>query len=439
MQKLLRPLAPLILLAACAAIAFYLLTTAPQPQRKPPKPVVPVVEVLELQPVDYQVIVRASGTVTPRTQSDLVAQVGGRIVRISPNFRNGGFFEQDEVLVAIDPAEYELAVANLTAALAGVEAQLAELGTTAANLKKSLAIETQQLELAERQFNRHTKLRQQGTVAQSLLEESEREFLARKASIQNLNNSLALIPAQRKMLEAERQLKQAQLDTARLDLERTRVRAPFGGRVLEQEVDIGQSVSKGSVLGTLYAVDFAEIRLAITDHEAAFLDLPQARMPEAAGEQPPVTLSALIGSRRYEWPGHIVRSEGAVDTRTRQLFLIAQVADPYAVTDGRVPLKVGQFVEAAIPGRKLEQVFVLPRKAVRANNQVLVITPDERIQRRSLEVVWGDRESVVVRSGLSAGERISLTALPYAPDGAQVQLGGGQPGKKQAARPEGVN
>lgn len=437
MQKLIRPLAPLVVLAACAAIAFYLLTTAPRPERKPPPPVMPVVDVLEVQPVDYQVMVAANGTVTPRTQSELVSQVAGRIIQVAPSFRNGGFFDLGEVLVVIDPAEYELAVANLEAALAGVEARLAELKTTAANLKKSLAIETQQLALAERQFQRHSKLREQGTVAQSLMEESEREFLLRKSSIQNLNNSLQLIPAQRRVLQSELKLKQAQLDTAHLDLARTQVRAPYAGRVLEKRVDVGQSLSKGSVLGTLYAVDYAEIRLAITDREAAFLDLPLGRMAAVAADPlPPVTLSARIGEQRHQWPGHIVRSEGAVDARTRQLFLIAQVADPYALAEGRVPLKVGQFVEASIPGRILEQVFVLPRKAVRADDEVLVITPDERIQRRRLDVVWRDQESVVVRAGLNGGERVSLTALPYAPDGAQVRISGqpGQPGEPPPQR-----
>ena len=131
-------------------------------------------------------------------------------------------------------------------------------------------------------------------------------------------------------------------------------------------------------------------------------------------------------------------------SRARQLFLVAQVTDPYAATEGRVPLKVGQFVEAAIPGRVLKQVFALPRKAVRADDEVLVITADERIQRRRLEVVWSDRDSVVVRSGLEPGERVSLTALPYAPDGAQVRIGGkpgkDKPGKRGQGRPpQGVN
>ena len=422
MNMKLRIIAPLAVLAVCIGVAFLLIKTAPEAKRRAPQPVVPVVEVVEVRPVDYQIKVESQGNVMPHTQSTLVSEVAGRIIGVASNFRNGGFFTQDESLVEIDSAEYQLAAANSEAALAGVKARLAELETKAQNLKKSQVIETQHLELAERQFRRHSKLRKQGTVAQSALEQSEREYLLRKASLQDLENNLRLIPAQRSLLQSELKLQQAQLDTARLNLARTRIGAPYAGRVLEKQVDIGQSVSKGTVLATIYAVDYVEVRLPITDRQASFLTLPDGKQ-EAKANGLHVILTAA-GDRRHQWQGSILRSEGSIDTRTRQQFLVAQINDPYsASTDGRPPLKIGQFVEAEIPGQVLKAVFILPREAVRANDEVLVITPDERIERRRLEVVWGDKQQVVVRSGLSAGERVSLTALPYAADGAQVKVG----------------
>ncbi len=420
MRKLFRIVLPVVVLAISMGVAFFLIKTAPPPKRSPSTPVVPVVEVLEVAPSDYQVVVNTTGTVKPHIQSDLVAEVAGPVIYISPNFTNGGFIEQGELLVRLDQAEYQYAVANTRAALSGVEARLLELDTTAENLKKSLAIEAQQLALAERQMMRHAKLRQQRTISQSTLDESEREFLLRQSSLQGLKNSLELIPAQRRILQAERKLKQAQLASARLNLERTRIRAPYTGRVLERRVNVGQSVSKGSVLAAIYAVDYVEVRLPITDRDAAFLTLPEGR----AGEpQLAVTLSVSIAGRDYRWHGQIMRTEGMVDARTRQRFLIAQVDNPHAPAhDDHPPLLVGQFVEAEIPGRLLQEVFVLPRRVARADDEVLVITADDRIERRRLDVVWRDRSSIVVRSGLSAGERVSLTSLPYAPQGSRVEI-----------------
>lgn len=420
MRKLFRILLPIMVLTLCVGVAFILIKTAPSPQRKPSGPVVPVVEVLEVKPSDYQIVVRATGTVKPHIQSNLVSEVAGPVIYISPNFTNGGFIEPGELLVRLDQAEYQYVVANTQAALAGVKARLLELDTTAENLKKSLAIEEQQLALAERQVIRHTKLRQQHTVSQSALDESEREFLLRKSSLQGLKNSLQLIPAQRQILQAELKLKQAQLASAQLDLDRTQIRAPYAGRVLERQVNVGQSVSKGSVLAAIYAVDYVEVRLPITDREASFLTLPEGRGGKSQLE---VTLSVSIAGRDYQWHGQIMRTEGMLDARTRQLFLIAQIDNPHAPAhDDHPPLLVGQFVEAEIPGRLLRDVVVLPRRVARADDEVLVITPDNRIERRKLEVVWRDRSSIVVRAGLSAGDRVSLTQLPYAPQGSPVKI-----------------
>jgi len=432
MRKLFRILLPLIVLAVCVGLAFFLMKTAPSPTRKPSKSVVPVVDVLEVKQSDYQVVVASTGTIKPHIQSDLVSEAAGSVIYASPNFTNGGFIEQGELLLRLDPAEYQYAVANINATLSGVKARLTELDTTASNLKKSLAIEGQHLALAERQFTRHTKLRKQGTVSQSALDQSEREYLLRRSSLQSLENSLALIPAQRQILQADLKLKQAQLASAQLDLDRTQIKAPYKGRVMEQRVDMGQSVSKGSVLADIYAVDYVEIRLPITDWDASFLTLPEGRGDEP---QQAVMLSASVAGNEYQWHGRIMRTEGMLDARTRQLFLIAQVDDPYAaIPDGRPPLMIGQFVEAEIPGRLLHDVIVLPRKVIRANDEVLVITPDNRIERRNLNVAWRDQGNVIVHAGLSAGDRVSLTQLPYAPDGSQVKIGGAADTK----RPKGV-
>jgi len=425
MRKILRFLMPTIVLVLCIGFAYFLIKTAPEAKRKPVKSLMPTVEVLALQKADYQVSVVSTGIIKPHTESNLVAEAAGRVVYVSPNFTNGGFIEQGELLIRLDPAEYQYAVANTKAALSGISARLAELNTTAENLKKSQAIESQQLALAERQFKRHSKLRKQGTVSRSGLEQHEREYLLRKSSLQSLKNSLALIPSQQQILQAELKLKQAQLASAQLNLDRTQIKAPYTGRILEQRVGLGESVSKGSVLATIYAIDYVLVHLPISDFEASFLTLPEGRDDKP---QQKVLLTVSIAGHHYQWSGRIMRTEGMLDARTRQLFLIAQVDNPYAVTsEGRPPLMIGQFVEAVIPGQVLHDVIILPRKVLRAGDEVLVITSDNRIERRHLEIAWRDKTHVVVRTGLSVSDRVSLTQLPYAPNGSRVKISDSKP------------
>ena len=434
MKQLLKRLAPLVVLAVAVAVSYYFFATAPEPKRRPPKPNIPLIEVFQVHPVDYQVQVDSSGTVSPQISSTLVAEVSGRILRVADSFRNGGFFKKDDVLVEIEAEEYRLALANIEAELHGVTARLAELQVKNDNLHKSLAIEKEQLALAEEQYQRQQRLREQGTVSQSTLEQSQRELLIRRSAIRSLRNDLELIPVQRKILESEQQLKQVRFDQARLDLARTRVLAPYAGRVLEKRADIGQSVSKGSALAEIYAIDAAEVRLPITEREAGMLLLPEINTDSGLSSKPvPVTFFTNSGGRKNQWNGLIVRTEGAIDSKTRQQFLVARIDQPFVSGDHQhPPLKVGQYVEAQIPGRTLSNVFVIPRKAVRADDEVVLLAADGRIERRQIQVVWKDRSSVVVSKSLTSGERISLTALPYAPEGSKVRIKGqGKKGRRK--------
>ncbi|VAX06693.1 RND efflux system, membrane fusion protein [hydrothermal vent metagenome] len=420
MRRLFKVVLPIVIIAASIFVSRQMIATAPEPKRRAPKPVVPVVEVLVIQQGEYQIKVNSRGIIQPRTQSTLVAEVAGRITYVAPSFRNGGYIALDEVLARIDPTEYQFAITNTEASLLGVMARMTELGITEENLKQSITIETEHLALAKNQHHRHQRLQKTGTVARSMMEQSEREYLLRRASLQALRNNLALIPTQRQILVADRKLKQAQLDSAKLNLDRTQIHAPYAGRVLEKEVDLGQSVSKGTNLGTIYATGLVEIRLPVNDKQAAFLDIPNDHAQEGVTQ---VTLFTTIGQQSYRWQGRIIRAEGAIDASTRQLFLVAQVDNPdTGSADNTPPLKIGQFVEAEIYGQILADVFILPRKAVRAGDEIFLVTADSRIQRHKLDVIWRDKENVVVRSGLKAGDRLSITAIPYALDGAPVKI-----------------
>ncbi len=376
---------PLLIVTVGFLGSRYIMTHKPEPSRGAPKSQkAQRVDAIRLQPQSFQVELDSYGVVKPRTESQLVAQVSGAVVKISDRFRAGAFFEAGDVLLQIDDRDYR----------AAVEVAQAALTQGRAKLKEEQARSNQAL--------RDWKRLGQGDAGELVLREPQ--LAAANAAIASAK---------------------AQLSTAQLNLERTRIKAPYAGRVLEKSVDLGQVVSSGKSLASIYAVDYVEVRLPLSNRQLEFIDLPeQYRGGEYTSRSLPlVTLSAQVGRSRYQWQGKVVRVEGAIDSRSRQLFVVAQVEDPYSLgPQGNPPLKVGQFVEAKIAGRKLEHVFVLPRSAVSQDQRILLIT-DDVLQARSIEPLWSDRTSVVVAAGteLAAGDLLNLTPLGASANGARVK------------------
>ncbi len=172
-------------------------------------------------------------------------------------------------------------------------------------------------------------------------------------------------------------------------------------------------------------MDYAEIRLPLSEREIGFIDVPELYRDDSslARSMPKVALTTTIGNETLEWSGRIVRAEGAFDVQSRQLFFVAQVDDPYRKQgDGRPPLKVGSFVQAKIEGKVLENVIVIPRDLYRKNEYVVVIEEDGTLRRKSIEIEWSDEESLVVSSGLNPGDRVCLTHLSFPSEGMKVAV-----------------
>lgn len=396
MKRLLRFLLPPLVLLGGIAIAASLIATGPQTERKRPKTAAPTVEIMTLHQQDYQVVVTSRGTLMPRTSSTLVPEVSGRIIQVSNNFRNGGFFAAGDLLLQIDPRDYENAVTIARAELVQRQLHLAEEQANSAQARRNWE-----------------KLQMEGEPTPLLLRTPQ------------LKNSQAALAA------AEARLRQAELE-----LERTGIVAPYAGRILEKKVDLGQYISPGTPLVDIYASDAVEIRLPISSEEQSFLHLPESYQGEQkiANAGAPVLFSSRVGEQQHQWQGRLVRTEGAIDIRSRQLFIIGQIDSPYLRQEGRPALKIGQFLEAQIFGKQLKDVFVLPRQAVRGANTVHLIDADNRLQRRELDIIWRDKKQLIASGPLQPGERLSLTALPFAADGIKVQIAGEQLEEKSKTR-----
>lgn len=383
LNKLLLPIA-IILLSALATWA--LVHSRPEVETHAVAPLAPLVRSLAVARQDLTFDVRAQGTVLPRTETTLIAQVAGTVTEVSPSFEAGGFFSLGEVLVTLDPRDYQVAVRRARAQVAQ-----AELGVVQQEAEAQVAVEEWQ-ELGE-------------------------------------GEPTALVTRQPQVAQAQAALEaaQAELEKAGLDLERTRIRAPFDGRVRSKRVDLGQFLTPGAPLATIHATDYAEIRLPVPDDQLAYLDLPFThRDGDSRARGPEVTLWADFGRQRHGWQGRIVRTEGELDSRSRMLNLVARVENPYdsGGDASRPPLVVGLFVEAEIAGRPAIGLTVLPRSALRSAGdgyQVLVVDDENRLRFRDVEVLRLDGEEAVIGEGLADGERVCVSPLDVATDGMRVR------------------
>ena len=387
---------PMLLLGAGGLATRALILSFETPEAPPREIEPPLVRVVPARLETMRLIVQAEGTVAPRTESQLVAEVSGRVVEVSPSLAAGGFFEAGDVLLRIERREYELAI---TRAQAAIE-----------QAKLRLTTERETATIARREW-------------EELGKGEPSPLLFREPQIAEVQASLAA---------AEAGLRQAQYD-----LERTVILAPFAGRVRSKQVDVGQYVQRGMAVATLYSVDVAEVRLPIPNAELEYCNLPLAyRDGTATADGPAVRLTARFAGRDHVWRGRIVRTEGEIDARTRMVNAIAQVADPYArgSSTGRPPLAVGMFVQAAIDGNVVRDVVALPRTALRSDSTVFVIDSADRLRFREVDVLRRQRERVIVRAGLEDGERVCVSSLETAVNGMQVQVTEApDPGDGQAA------
>ena len=374
-----RFLMPIAIFVGGIALAAVIIVTGPELQQQAPPDNAPLVRTWVASERPVRMTSVTHGTVLPRTESELVPEVAGRVTAISDTMVSGGFFKKGDVLLEIETLDYEVALEQARARLAS---------------------STSELTIARRAHARQLDLAKKQSTSESLRDDALNRLRIAEASLREAN---------------------ARLQRAERDLARTRVRAPYDGRVRSERVDVGQFVNRGTSVAMLYATDYAEVRLPVHDEELAYLNLPLDGVVGGRGFGPPVHLRAEFAGQEHMWEGRIVRTEGELDPQTRMINLVAQVDRPYETTEGRPPLTVGLFVEAEIIGREIWGVFVLPRSAIQANQQIYVISPDDTIEFRDIEILRTVDEEVYVSAGIRPGELISLSTIENAIDGMRVR------------------
>lgn len=371
---------PILVLVAGFAAAGLLIATGPDVQPRASQVVAPLVRVAIADPKTRQFTVETHGSVVPRTESELVPEVDGTVIEMSPQLVSGGFFAKGDVLLRVDPLDYEVALEQASAGLVRAESDL---------------------DNAQKNYKR-----QQDLVSRGAISDAQRDDALNRVTI-----------AEATLREAK-----ARRSRAERDLRRTEIVAPYDGRVRSERVDVGQFIRRGDSIATIYAVDYAEVRLPIHNEELAYLDLPLRQEPTQNELQTAVTLSAQFAGVEQQWQAQVVRTEGELDPGTRMVHVVARVPNPYVSDAERAPLAVGLFVDATIHGRTFDNVSVLPRAALRGDDRVLVVNDNDQLMFRNVTVLREADDSVYIGGGLQRGERVCISPLQSTTEGMRVRV-----------------
>ncbi|WP_347330369.1 efflux RND transporter periplasmic adaptor subunit [Marinimicrobium locisalis] len=377
---------PLGITAVGVAVIVLLVAAKPEPTPRPPAEEAANVSVAvtEAHPETLRLSVQAQGSVMPKREIDLVAEVSGRVTRVDSAFVEGGFFEGDQTLLEIDDRNYQAALLEAQSRVADAEQRLAE--------ERGRALQ------AQREWR-------------DLGDENANNLFMRKPQVAAAEASLASA--------------RGALEVARLNVARTRITVPFSGRVRQMDVDLGEYVAAGTRLGTVYDSQVMEVRLPLTEQQAALIDLPLTSQSRTQDQAPiAVTVRGSVAGKAQQWQGQLVRTDAFVDADSRLYYAVVEVNEPFAPTSPegkpRAPLLPGLFVEAEIQGKELKEVVKLPRAALFERDKLLVLDSDNRVSEQRVTVLHKTDSSVWVQSSSPELTRVTLEKQSLTPAGTLV-------------------
>ena len=380
---------PVLVLGIGIFGTILLINSRTPPKRIPPKKLIPLVRFHTAQAKEHTFKISTNGTVQAAHESSIVALVPGQIEWISKKLEAGLKVHKDEVLIKIDPRDFRT---QIEAAKAGV-----------AKAQRRLAEEKKEAQLALEEWKRS---KQKGEPDPLLLRTPQ--IAEARADLNAARNNL---------------------EQAQRNLERTQVKAPFEGIIDSRLVDLGTWVGPGTPLFRIFSTDAVEVRLPVRTEDLAWIDLPSnGPAPVERTSLPRVRLSTQFAGKEVWWEGHIVRMEGKIDPKSRMAHLIARVEEPFAKAP---PLFPGLFVRARIHGRRVAEVFEIPRMAIQEERFVTVIDSENRLHRKRVEILKKNRDSVIIGSGIQAGQRLLLSFIETVVEGMKVRTTGegGAPGE----------
>lgn len=371
---------PFLVLAGAVAAFSALMATAPKPEENTTAPLPIAVEIVIAQNQATTLRVTTQGEVKSKNEAAVAAQVAGQIVAISPTLEPGAFVKKGEILAEIDAAQYRLAVDRSRSQVA--------------RAREALARARSEASLAEQDW------KDLGLIGNP--------------------SDLTLQKPQVNAALADLKTAEAAVQESELNLERTQIRAPFDGRVMARSANIGDFISPGAPLATVFAVDAAQVRIPLTDADLAVLGLPPGFAAGAESAAPVAHLSAIVAGERREWTGRLALIDASVDARTRLVYGLVEVDDPFNAALA-APLAPGLFVDITIDSGEAQQLVSIPRSALKKNQYIYVVDAEGAIKAREAAPVMADAKTLYFRDSVSPGEKVVASFLPSPRDGMKVR------------------
>jgi len=373
----------LLVIIASVAAAAYITKSSPKAHKRPPPKISPRVQVLRVQPATHEVTISAMGTVIPAREIVLESRVAGEIVFVNPEFSEGGFLKKGAEVLRIDPQDYSLALTLAQARVKDAESKLRLLEEEAAAARD------------EWRTLYHSRQKDDSGPPPLLVKKPQ-------------------LSAAKAMLTAEK----AEVQKARLNLARTKLRTPFNAIVQSKNVDIGSQVSGQEKLAELIGTDEYWIQASIPVERLSWIKIP--RSPAESGSK-----VRILYRNTHERSGRIIKLLGALDTEGRMARVLVEVQDPLGLKtagNSQLPLLIGEYVRVEVEGRQLQNVYRIPRAALRDDANLWIVSDDGKLDIRDVKIVWRDAQSVLLREGLEPGDRLIVSDLASPILGMPVQV-----------------
>lgn len=402
-----------------------------EPQKKEIHESVRTMRVIKVVKTDLIPRAIGFGVAEPERIWRAMAEVKGRVVEAYSDLKSGALISAGQVLIKIDPTEYELAEARLDAGINQIKAQLLELDVEKQNTEASVAIEERSLALAEQSLKRKATAREKKAISGDEVDREERTVLSQRQNIQNLKNKLALMPSQEQLLNANLTASKAELEQARLDLEKLIIKAPFDCRLAEVNIQEGQYLSSGESLFEALGIDVSEVVaqfrgeqlkkiFAGSQLEDFKLSSDMEKMPKRPEFN--VTVRYSSGEWSAEWDAYFTRIRD-VDARTRAVNVVVAVDRPYEkmIPGVRPPLTRGMFCEVELQGKARPDSIIIPRSALHNGKTVYLIDGENRLRSQEVEVAFAQSNFYCLAGGLQGGETLIVSDPTPAIEGMLIE------------------